>query len=116
MKGILRKVEVKEYKTREGKKFRKFEFTCDVIVDDKGTIKTRSGSYSEDFARKYFAYCGVQTKDLLGKEVGCVLAKRSYVNGNGEERIVEFIRFLNVLDKDGNSIVMPKEDGISIDF
>ena len=115
MKGILRKIEKKEFKTREGKKFAKIEFTCDVIVDDKGTIKTRRGSYSEEFARKYFKFCGVETKDVIGQDVECVLAKRAYTDGEGNERIVEFIRFLNLLDKDGKAIVMPKEEN-SIDF
>lgn len=116
MKGKLKKIEIKELKTKDGKKFKKVEFTCDVAVDDKGTIRTLKGSYSEEFARKYFAYCEVKTKDLIGKEVECITAKRAYQNDKGEERITQFIRFLNVLDTDGNPIIMPKEDTTPLDF
>lgn len=117
MKGKLKKIELKEFKTKDGKKtFKKVEFTCDVFIDDKGTIKTLKGSYSEDFARKYFAYCGIKTKDLIGKEVECIVSKRAYENDKGEERVVNFIRFLNVLDADGNEIIMPKENADDLDF
>ena len=69
MKATLKKIELKELKTKDGKKFNKVEFTCDVKIDDKGTIKTLKGNYSEDYAKHYFKYCGVLTKDLMGKEV-----------------------------------------------
>ncbi len=116
MRGKLKKIELREFKTKDGKKtFRKVEFTCDVKIDSKGNIKTLKGSYSEDYARKYFAYCGVLTKDLVGKEVECITAKRSYENDKGEERTVEFIRFLNCLDESGNEIIMPK-DSVELDF
>ena len=117
MKGTLKKIELKEDTTKDNKRaFKKVEFTCDVEIDNKGNIKTLKGSYSEDFARKYFAYCGVKTKDLIGKQVDCILSKRAYENDKGEERIVNFIRFLNVLDKEGNPIIMPKDNQQDIDF
>lgn len=117
MKGKLKKIELKTYKTKDGKKsFNKVEFTCDVNIDENGTIKTLKGSYSEDFARKYFSYCNVKTKDLIGKEVECIVSKRAYENDKGEERVVNFIRFLNVLDGVGNPIIMPKDDAEDLDF
>ena len=117
MKGKLKKIELKEFKTKDGKKtFKKVEFTCDVFIDDKGIIKTLKGSYSEDFARRYFAFCGVKSKDLIGKDVECVISKRAYENDKGEERAVNFIRFLNVLDHEGNPIIMPKDDIEDLDF
>lgn len=117
MKGTLKKIELKEYTTKDNKRsFRKVEFTCDVAVDEKGTIKTLKGSYSEDYAKKYFAYCNVKTKDLIGQSVDCVLSKRAYENDKGEERIVNFIRFLNVLDKEGKPIIMPKDTQEDLDF
>ena len=120
MEGILKKVELKEYEIKQGKmkgnKFKKFEFTCDVVVDDKGNIKTMKGSYSEDFARKYFEYCNVKTKDLIGKKVQCITAKKKYENDKGEEKTVNFIRFLNVLDNEGNPIIMPKDTQQEMDF
>lgn len=117
MKGKLKKIELKEYRTKDGKKtFNKIEFTCDVIFDEKGTIKTLKGSYSEDYARRYFSFCGVTTKDLIGKEVECVISKRAYENDKGEERVVNFIRFLNVLDRDGNPVIMPRAKAEDLDF
>lgn len=117
MEGILKKIEKNEYKTKDGKKtFTKIEFTCDVRIDDKGSIKTLKGSYSEEFARKYFEYCGVKTKELIGQKVECIIAKRVYENDKGEERIVTFIRFLNVLDENGKPIVMPKDTQQELDF
>lgn len=116
MKGKVKKIELKEFKTKDNKKFKKLEFTCDVQIDDKGIIKTLKGSYSEEFARKYLNYCNVKTKDLIGKEVECVISKRAYENDKGEERIINFIRFLNVIDADGKPIIMPREDVEELDF
>lgn len=117
MKGKLKKIELKEYNKKNGKgSFKKVNFTCDVTIDEQGNIKTLSGSYSEEFARKYFAYCGVKTKDLIGKDVECILSKRAYENDKGEERIVNFIRFINVLDENGNPIIMPKDKAEDLDF
>ena len=108
MKGILKRVEVKEYTTRKetgAKTFKKFEFVCDVEMSDH-TIKTLKGSYGLDFAQRYFEYCGVKTKDLIGKEVECILAKRAFENEKGEKRTISFIRYINVLDKDNKPIIM----------
>lgn len=117
MKGTLKKIELKEYNTKDNKRsFKKVEFVCDVQINDNGTIKTLKGSYSEDFARKYFAYCNVKTKDLIGQTVNCVISKKAYENDKGEERIINFIRFLNVLDKNGNPIIMPKDGQETLDF
>lgn len=116
MKGTLKKIELREFTTKDKRNFKKVEFTCDVNIDEKGTIKTLKGSYSEDYAKKYFAYCGVKTKDLIGQQVDCVISKRAYENDKGEQRIINFIRFLNVLDKEGNPILMPKESQEDLDF
>lgn len=116
MLGKVKKIELKEFKTKEGKKFKKLEITCDVTIDDKGSIKTLKCAYSEEFARKYLAYCETTTKDLIGQQVECVVAKRKYENDKGEEKVVSFIRFVNILDEDGNAIIMPKDDAQSLDF
>lgn len=116
MEAILKRIELKEYQTRDGRKFKKVEFECDV-EDSNHLIKTLKGSYSEEFARKYFEFCGVKTKDIIGKQVDCVVSKKAYENGNGEKRIYQFIRFLNLLDSDGKPIRMPREDSnIELDF
>lgn len=117
MKGTLKKIELKELKTKDGKKFNKVEFTVDVVVEEsKGIIQTLKGNYSEDFAKKYFKFAGVKTSELINKEVGVVLAKKVYENDKGEKRTLTFIRFLNVLDADGNAIIMPKEGAKELDF
>ena len=114
MKAILKKIELKEFKTKKKKKFNKVEFTCDVKVNDKGDIKTYKGSYNEQFARDYFAFCGVKTKDLVGKEVDVALAKREY-ESNGETKVINYIKFLNVLNEEKQPIFM-KKDKTEIDF
>ena len=112
MKAILREVKLIECKNSTGAKFRLVEFKADVKINDKGDIKTLKGSYGEEFAKKYFTYCGVKTKDLIGKEV----AKRSYEK-DGESRVVSYIKYLNVLDKEGNPIYLPKDNEDSeLDF
>lgn len=116
MLGKLRKIEKKEFKTKENKKFTKILFECDLKINDKGDIKTLRGSYSEDFAKKYFAYCNVKTKDLIGKEVECITAKRTYINADGVERTINYIKFMNVLDSEGKPIIMHNDDSEELDF
>lgn len=115
MKSIVKKIELKECVTKDKKnKFKVLEFTCDVRLNDKGDIKTLRGSWGEEYARKYLAYCGLKSKDLIGREVDCSIAKREY-ESNGETRTISYIKYMNCLDKDGNSILLPKE-GVDIDF
>lgn len=117
MKGILKSVKLIERKTKDGKKFKIVEYSCDCKVNDKGEVKTLKGSMSEDYARKYFAFCDTTTKESIGKEVECVVAKRAYIGNDEKEHIVNYIKFLNLLDKDGKAIIMKKdEDNSSLDF
>lgn len=117
MKGKLKKIEVREFENKDKKKFKKVCFEVDVVTDEeRGYINTLRGSYSVEFAKKYFEYCDVKTKDLIGKEVGVILAKRKYENAEGEERTTTFIKFLNVLDENGEAILMPKDDAVELDF
>lgn len=78
----------------------KFVFRCEAQVDE-NVITTYSGSYSEDYARKYFEYCGVEAKNLVGTEVDITLDKN-------EKSGKDYIRFMNCLDKEGNAIIMSK--------
>jgi hypothetical protein len=109
MKGILKSIKRKEYKTAKGTKFSKVEFTCDVKMNEEGDVKTLKGSYGEEFARKYFTHCGILTKDLVGKEVEVTVAKKSF-ESEGEMKTYQYIKYLNVLDKDGKAIYLPKEN------
>ena len=115
MKGILKKVELKEFKKEDGKKFKKVEFEVDVIIKD-GVVKTLKGNYSETYARDYFTKAGTKLKDLVGKEVGVVLAKKNFTGNDGLQHIYEYVKFINVLDKDGNPIVFKNETKVDIDF
>ena len=116
MKGIIKKFELKQFESKDGKKFKKLIATVDVKLNDRGDIKTVKGSFSEDYARKYFKYCGVTTKDLVGQDVDVSLAKRLYTDDEGNERQVTYAKFINVLDENGYSIIMPKDDATTIDF
>lgn len=116
MNAILRKIEKKEIQKKDSKqKFEILEFTCDVKINEKGDIKTLRGKYGIEFARKYFEYCGVKTRDVVGKKVDVSIAKRTYETSEGEERTISYIRFMNVLNEKGEPIIMPKEEN-SIDF
>lgn len=115
MEGILKEIKRVECKTKDGKKFNMVEFKCDVKMNDKGDIKTLKGSYGEEFAKKYFTYCGTLTKDLIGKKVEVTLAKRSYEK-DGESRTVNYIKYLNVIGEDGKAIYLPKEESEDLDF
>ena len=116
MIGIIKKFELKQFESKDGKKFKKLVATIDVKLNDRGDIKTVKGSLSEDYARKYFKYCGVTTKDLVGQNVDVTLAKRAYNDDVGNERQVTYAKFINVLNDEGHAIIMPKDDATTIDF
>ena len=116
MIGIIKKFELKQFETRDGKKFKKLVVTIDIKLNEFGDIKTVKGSLSEDYARKYFKYCGVTTKDLVGQNVDVTLAKRAYTDDEGNERQVTYAKFINVLNEEGHAIIMPKDDATTIDF
>ena len=95
------------------------EMFIDENYDDeliKGDVKTLRGSYGEEFAKKYFTYCGTKTKDLIGKEVDCVVAKKSIDKEDGTTITVSYIKYMNVIGADGKPIYLPKEDNTELDF
>ena len=116
MIGIIKKFELKQFEKNDGKKFKKLVATIDIKLNERGDIKTVKGSLSEDYARKYFKYCGVTTKDLVGQNVDVTLAKRAYTDDEGNERQVTYAKFINVLNDEGHAIIMPKDDATTIDF
>lgn len=118
MKGILKSVELKEFEAKDTKKkFKKLVFKVDVLMNDKDkSVKTYTGSYGEQFARDYFAFCNVKTKDLIGKEVGVVLAKKQMTTAEGETRVIQYVKYLNVLDAEGKEIVYNKDTKQELDF
>lgn len=120
MKGIIKKVEsvTREIKNgdRKGEKFSQIILTVDVKVGDTNDIKTLKASMSTEYAVKYFGYCGYKSKDLYGLEVNCVLAKRRYEREDGTEGVYNYIKFVNCLDEEGNSIIMPNEKDEELPF
>ena len=109
MKAIIRKVELKKITTTEGKKFDRIEITCDVFVDEKN-VRSRRASMSVDYAKKYFAHCGLSSADLPGKLCEVTLRKRSFTDKTtGELRVMEEIRYLNMLDENGEPIILRPE-------
>lgn len=103
MRAILKSINYDYRKDKDGNRERIVVFKCDF--KDGETTKSLWGRYSEKFARDYFGYCGITTKELVGKEVDCIVG--TYTDKEGKEK--EFIKFLNVLDKNDKPIVMPKE-------
>ena len=124
MRGILKKVDVVEIVKKDKTKFKKLNYEVDVIIDtEKKEIKTYKGDMSIDYAKDYVEFCinelndekVKKLKDFVGKEVDVILAKRMYTNKDGEERVYNYIKFLNFIDKDGNPIFKNKKV-IDIDF
>lgn len=124
MRGILKKVEVVEIVKKDKTKFKKLNYEVDVIIDsEKKEVRTYKGDMSIDYAKDYVDFCineindekVKKLKDFVGKEVDVTLAKRMYTNKDGEERVYNYIKFLNFLDKDGNPIFKNKKV-IDIDF
>jgi len=120
MKAILKKVEIIDCvvkkdseKAKKGQKFKKLEFTCDVMYD-KNQVRTLTGSYSMDFAKAYSAEVllktGKKIVDHIGQEVDVVVSKRAYDKDDGTKGVFSFVQFLNILDSEGNPIKMPKKD------
>lgn len=120
MKAILKKVEINEFtvkndtaKAKKGQKFKKLEFTCDVIFGD-NQVRTLTGSYSMDFAKEYSAEVilktGKKIVDHVGQVVDVVVAKKTYEKEDKSTGIYQFIQFLNILDAEGKPIKMPKKD------
>lgn len=116
MIGILKKVSLNTYEVKKGdnkgKKFKKLNFEVEVTDKDTGEVRTYKGNMSEDYARKYFAYCETTTKEQLGKEVEVRLATRKFETDEGEERKYTFIKYMNLIIE-GEPVVMPKEDDAS---
>lgn len=112
MIGKLNKIELKEFKTKDGKKsFQKYAFECDVIINEKNDVKTLRGDYSVDLFNNYIEKVittinndKIKTlKDLIGKKVYVVVDKRAYFLDE-EIRTYSYIKYLKFLDFNNNII------------
>ena len=108
MKAVLKKISKRECKTKKGTKFSVIDYTCDVEYSN-GEVKTLRGSMSVDYAKKYFEYCGMTSQTAINKDVEVVVAKRKYIDSNENERTINFVKFMNFIDENGNKIIMKSE-------
>lgn len=110
MKATIKKVSMKHITTQSGKKFDKVVITCDVVTDERGTLKTYNSEMNPDYAKRYFRHCGLTSKDLPGMPCDVILRRRAFTDKDGRDGAVTEIRWLNMLDKEGKPIIMPKEE------
>ena len=116
MKATITKISKKDCTTSDGKKFSVIDIKCNVTIDDKGNIHEAVSSMSIDYATKYFNYCGISSKEAIGKTVEVVLGKKEFTAKDGTNKIYTFIRFLNFIDNEGNPIIMRKDDNSELPF
>lgn len=111
MNATITKILKKDCTTSDGKKFSVLDITCNVLWDEeRGEIKQLKSSMSLDYAKKYFEYCHITTKDAIGKKVNVIVSKKEFTKKDGTNRIYTFIKYLNFLDENNNPIIMPKEE------
>lgn len=112
MKGVIKKVEsvTREIKNgeRAGEKFSQIIITADVDYGN-GDVKTLKASMSTEYAVKYFTQCGVSSSQLIGMECECSVARRKFKTEDGEDRYYNYIKYLNLLDEDGERILLKDE-------
>ena len=115
MKAIIRQVSLKNVNTKDGRKFDKIVIKCDVVKEE-DRVFTRNAEMSVDYAKRYFSLCGYSSADLPGKVCDVTLQKRIFKDANGVDRVIESIKYLNMLDDEGNPIIMRKEADPSMPF
>lgn len=109
MKGKIKKVYAKEFKARDSRKFKKICIEVDVVGEN-NIVRTRTAQMSIDYAKKYFNHCGLSSADLPGMDCNVTMQKRMFKDAEGNDRVVEEIKYLNMLDDAGNPIIMRKEE------
>lgn len=110
MKAIIRNVSKKTISTRTGTKFDKIVILCDVVNDKTKEVKQYKSEMSVDYAKRYFKFCGLSSKDLPGKECDATLRRRQFTTKEGNEAYVTEIKYLNVLDEHGEPIIMRNKE------
>lgn len=115
MKATIRKIYTKTITPNNGKDpFKKLVFECEVITDSKGTVKTMKAEMSPEYAVEYFnKYLGYNSAQLIGKECHAVVQKRTFEAEN-EVRYVYEIKYLNMIDEQGNPIIMNKTANLAV--
>lgn len=121
MKAIIKSLSLETFEAKKGdnkgKKFKKFVGKATVRIDEKGIIKDMRFSFSEDYGRRYFKYCGYsKISDLIGKECEVSTIKREWEDSEGNKRIVNEINYLHMLGKDDKPIYLPKDEDTDVAF
>lgn len=114
MKGILAKVEFKQYEAHRGanagKKFKLCVLWVDVVDAESGEVRCYRGSMNVEFAKKYFAHCGYTSVTAIGKPCDVQLRTREYVDADGETHRVRDIKWFNFVDADGKKLIYKEAD------
>lgn len=110
MKAIIRKITMKKVNTKDGRQFDKIRIECDCIEPETNRVRTRAAEMSLEYAKDYFNYCGISSKQAIGMEVSVTMQKRAFNDANGELRTFEEIKYVNFLDENGNAIIMNKKE------
>lgn len=96
----------------KGKKFTRYIVTCDVVNQQKD-VKRLKWDTSDTYMLKYLNYCGIKSiKDIIGEEVSVVVARRMYEDEEGVEKTYTYIKFLNLIDENGEIVIMPKDENL----
>lgn len=110
--SVEKNVEVK----KDGVKYKKGDLVNFVrvkveCVNDNGEVKIYKGTIGFDYFKDYLQYCGVKSKELMGKEVNVVTKRVRYTDPVTKEYIYSNeVKFLNVLNEEGKPILMPSKD------
>lgn len=110
MKAIIRRVYKKTVTGKDGRQFDRICIDCNVIMNEKGDTLSRTAEMSVDYALKYFAHCGLTSKDLPGKVCDVTLMKRTFEDAQGQTRTFQSIKYLNMLDENGERIILNRAD------
>lgn len=110
--GIITSIDLKSF-TRKDEKKTTFEvFKVSVRVNGEGQgLKDITTTFSKEYGIKYFRdFCKVSSKELIGRACKVLIIKKSfdYTDNNGEDKsgICNEIKYLNLIDNDGNLMIM----------
>lgn len=110
MKATIKKIGIKHITTKTGVKFDKIVIDCDVVMNDKNEVRTYTAEMSCDYAKRYFNYCGVSSKEAIGRPCDVTLRKREYTKSDGTTGVWTDIKWFNLLDSEGNAIILRKQE------
>ncbi len=106
LNAVIMSVEKKDYSTKDGRSFSKILFSV-VAEGERTALK---GSMSVEYATKYFNFCGVKGSELVGKPCYVSVRDEVFLNKAGDPCTARKIRFLNLIDEDGNRLLLPRDE------